>query len=439
MKMTNLLITVVVVALLGFAWFSVITGTLSQSAGYASCIRSAETNVEARLYEQAIKQYKEALTYGAKEEIYLEIMGVYELLYAEEHTAAIRSKYIEDMAAAAQAYPENPQFWTIQAKLYMEANDLNNTYDLLEEARNRGVANDEINQMYFSLSHMARTDFQMYYQVKTTLDGRNVVFDGNSWKIVNNEGKELTGKYKYISMINSNGTGLYTNSVDTRLMDRTLVPRARFDIEVEEAGVYNGSVDLIAVKMNGVWKYMNSAGEFLPGEFEVAGSFSGTQAVACTGGKWVLLNEKGEQTDLSRFEDIKLDLRMCHLQGDVILAKENGKYHIYNTNFEQVGSFEADNIDICINNGSIAFEQNGLWGYANIEGKVLLEPQFAGAKSFANGYGAVCNEEGLWGFLNSQAQLVIDFTYVDAHYFNSSRTCWVSTEEGTFQLLQFVF
>lgn len=439
MKKTNLLIAVVVIALLSIAWFSVITATLSQSEGYASCVTSAEENVEAGLYAQAVKHYKEALAYGVEENIYLQINAVYKKFYAEEHTAAVRSAYLNDMATACQAFPENELFWIVQAELYMETNDLNSTYDLLEDAKNKEVSSVALDELHKKLSYLVKTDFKVYSQVKTMLNGWHVVLDGEYWKIVNNEGEDLTDRYQFISLLNENGVGLYTNSIDTRLMDNTLTPRARFDISVEDAGTYNGNVDVIPVKANGIWKYMKSSGEFLPGEFDIASSFSGTQAVACAGGQWLLLNEKGEQTDLARFEDIKLDLQMAHIQGNVILAKENGKYHIYNTNFEQISDFEADNIDLCINNGAIAFEKDGLWGFANTQGNILVEPQYLGAKSFSNGFAAVCNEEGLWGFLNGNAELAIEYAYLDALYFNSGRTCWVSKARGEYQLLHFVY
>ena len=73
------------------------------------------------------------------------------------------------------------------------------------------------------------------------------------------------------------------------------------------------------------------------------------------------------------------------------------------------------------------------------KGNVILEPCYADARSFSNGYAAVCNEEGLWGVINSRYELVIDHTYLDILYFNSSETCWVSTFDGTVQLMQFMF
>ena len=77
--------------------------------------------------------------------------------------------------------------------------------------------------------------------------------------------------------------------------------------------------------------------------------------------------------------------------------------------------------------------------FVEVSGKIIIKPQYTNARSFANGYAAVCNENNLWGFLNDEHKLCIDYTYKDALYFNSNETCLVSTTENTVQLLHFMF
>ena len=183
---------------------------------------------------------------------------------------------------------------------------------------------------------------------------------------------------------------------------------------------------------------MNDRGDFLPGEYEIAGSFDSDQAAAFANGVWYLVDTEGTAI-ATPFEDIKLDLYVCHIQNGIILAKKNGKYHLYDTELQQIGVFSADDLDNCVSTEGIAFRNGDLWGYVDCEGNVLVEPCYTGAKSFANGYAAVCNEKGLWGAISSNYELVIDYEYLDVTYFNSAETCWVSTSAGTMQLLEFMF
>lgn len=80
-----------------------------------------------------------------------------------------------------------------------------------------------------------------------------------------------------------------------------------------------------------------------------------------------------------------------------------------------------------------------IWGFVDSEGNVVKEPTYAGAKSYANGYAAVCNQDGLWGFVNKNFDLVIDYAYLDAHYVTADETCLISQEEGIVQILSFMF
>lgn len=438
MKNMKKLLPVIMMGLLALAWYSFFSGTVDKAAEHDQWMQKAQASIEDRLYEQAIEYYKEALKYSADEEVYLLIQQSYELLYGEEHTAYFRSSYIEDMAAAALAFPENETFWMKQVELYTEEQNTNQAFYTLKKAMNHGVASELMQSMYKELLYKVKTDYKQYTAFKTALNGYITVCDGDSWFVVDNMGDALTGNYRFIGLLNGKGRGIYTNSIDTRLLDHKEVARARYDIEVEEAGYFNESVQLVPVKIDGVWKYMNIDGEFLPGTFETAGSYDAGQAAAKTKSGWVILDPTGAQTKLD-FEDVKLDLYDCHIQNGLILAKKNGAYHLYDLEFTQIGDFAAEDIDICIDPVGIAFQQNGKWGFVNSEGTIVVAPQYANAKSFANGYAAVCNEKGLWGFINDEFELVIDYTYLDVHYFTSDQTCLVSEEEGYVQFMEFVF
>lgn len=439
MKVSKIVLPIILIAAVGMSWFSFLTGTAKTSVEYKDCIKDAESSIEAGLYEQGIEFYKESLQYENTESTYIKIKETYDKLYAEEHTTFIRNLYIEDMSVACSEFPKNDIFWVTQINLYLDALNYSSAYKISKQAQNFGASSKELDELYQNLLYMVKTDFKLYYDYKTALNGYISVYDGNQWTVLDESGNSIRSNYKMIGLINDDGKGIYINSIDTRLLDNKEVTRARFDFDIEDAGYYNETSDRIPVKRDGLWKYMNSKGEFLSGEFEIAGSFYNQEAVAFTGEKWVLLDEKGTQTELNQFEDIKLDLYGCHIQNDVVIAKEKGKYHFYDKEFKQLGDFEADDIDLCINGSLVAFEKDGKWGFVDTDGKVVVAPQYKRAKSFANGYAAVCNEAGLWGFINDEYELVIDYTYIDAMYFNSKETCLVSTTENTVQLLRFVF
>lgn len=440
MKVSRVILPIILIAALGVSWTVFVTGTSDTYVSYHNNIKEAEKSEEAGLYEQAVEYYEQALEYKCAESIYERIKEIDDLLYEEEHTAFVRELYLEDMSAASENFPQNALFWEKQIELYMDAENYSKAYTTAKKALNYGADSDELDSLYTSLLYMVKTDYKLYYDYKTALNGYISVYDGSKWTVIDENGENIAGEYKLIGVLNDEGKGLYINDIDTRILDAEEITRARFDFEVEDAGYYSEESDLIPVKIDERWKYMNSQGEFIPGEYEIAGSFYNRKAAAFTGEKWVLIDEKGNQMKLNKeFEDIKLDLYGCYIQCGVVIAKENGMYHFYDTDFNKISDFEAEDMDICIGDSLIAFEKDGKWGFVDKEGNVKVEPKFADARSFANGYAAVGNEEGLWGFINDKYQLIIDYTYIDALYFNSQETCLVSTTENTVQLLKFMF
>lgn len=439
MKAIKIILPIVLIAVLCLAWLSFFTGTVSEFAAYSACMKDAETSIEAGLYEQAVEFYKQSLDYKSVESTYIKIKEAYDQLYAEEHTPFIRNLYVDDMALAAEAFPHKEIFWTTQIKLCNEAMNYSEAYAVAKKALNYGASGKELDSLYQELLYKVKVDYKLYTEFKTALNGYITVCDGANWFVVDDTGSIMTSNYQFAGLLNDDGKGLYTNSVDTRFLDINEVPRARFDLTVEDAGYYNEKVDNLPVKVDGVWKYMKLDGSFLPGQFEIAGSFFGNQAVVMSGNTWSIIDEQGNLKALPGIQDIKLDMYGCHIQNGIVIAKKDGKYHLYDTDFNQIGDFEAEEIDICIDPDRIAFMNNGKWGFVDSNGKVVHEPEFVKAKSFANGYAAVCNDQLQWGFIREDYTLVIDYQFADAFYFTQAETCMVSMTDGTVQLLEFMF
>lgn len=439
MKISKLLLPIILIGATVIAWFSFISNTAGVQAQYEECIKNAEESVEKGLYEQAVEYYIASLDYKYTSDAYYKIMEAYELYFEEEHTAYVKSIYSSAMADACAAFPDNVDFWEKSLKLDMDAEDYDTAYSIVTAARKNGVSSDYINETYTTLIYMVETDYNVYTDFVTGLNGYITVCDGNGYMVINNVGSQLRSTYTFAGPLNENGKGMYINSVDARILDAYEVARARFDIELEDAGYFNDTHNIVPVKVDGVWRYMTFDGEFLLGEYEIAAGFYLDTTVAYDGSDWYKIETNGEASKLEGIEDIKLDLDGCFGRSDVIVARSDGKYYLYNTSFEKLCDFSAEDMDLSLSGNLIAYKDGDKWGFVDSEGNVKCEPKFAQAKSFSNGYAAVCNDDGLWGFANSSFDVVVEYRYADAFYFTSSKTCPVSVNEGTMQLMSFVF
>lgn len=439
MKNRKKLVSVGLIAILGIAWITCVSNGVGEYKTYRNHVKLAQQSMEDGLYEQAIEEYKKIQSFRKSNAVWQEIKQAYDLLYAENGTDYIRGCYINDMAQAAEDFPKNVEYWKVQLDLYMEEKNYSKAYAVAKDAVKVPVKDEEVQSLYKELLYMVKTDYELYSDYKTCLNGYISVYDGNKWKVMDEDGKIISGSYDMIGLINDGGKGIYKDATAAWLLDQKEIARERFELEIEDAGYYSESLDLVPVKIDGNWKYLKGDGSFLPGEYEMAGSFYNGQAAVKKDDSWYLIDTNGEKVSEKTFEDIKLDLYGCHQQGKVILAKENGTYHIYNEKLEQVGDFSCTDIDICIDDGLIAYEQGEKWGYINEKGNVVVEPVYTKAKSFSHGMAAVQGEDGFWGFINKDYEIVIPTQYLDAGYFTSKETCMVSGTESNYQMQHYRF
>ena len=437
MQILKIILPVVLIGAVSLSGFQ-FTGSIAiEQINYNKCLQNAEESYEKGLYEQSVEYYKSSLSYKYNPDIYKKIEEVCEKFYEEEPTERVKKFYINNLLETIDALPEETLYWLKAINFYKEKNDYSSAYNMVKKARRNEIKNDELDAIYLELRYMTKTDYHKYDDYKTAYQYISV-HDSNGWQVIGSNGNIISSEfYSFIGLINDDGVGIYTNSIDTRLLDKYGVTRARFDFDADDAGIYDSETRYTPVCINGKWKYVNLDGEFLPDEYEKAGCFKNGKAAVKKDNKWFLIDKNGNQVS-DNYEEIKLDFYGSYLQGNVIIAKNNKRYSIYDTSFKEIGNFSCENIDACLNNGWIAYEENGKWGFVNTNGETVVEPSYKCAKSFSNGMAAVYNGTE-WGFINEQNQLVIDYQFINADYFNSNNYCMVSVEDGTSQLMYLMF
>ncbi len=438
-KMAKIIVPIIYVLLLGGLWFNIINGSEKEKSMVADYVSLAEESVNARLYEQAIEYYHLAAKETPNKKYYIRIKEIYEMFYNEEPEDYVSVAFEDDMLDAAEKYPNDEMFWNTAIKLQLNDNQYKDAYKTAIRAKKRGASGEEIDAYYDKMLYMIDVEYRPYNEFKTALNGYNTVSNGSNQYVIDNKGKELTGKYEYIGILNDNGYGIFNKENEFCMLDGSEIKRARYDkLNIEDSGYYSESSDILPIKSGGIWKYIRKSGETVCEGFEAAGSFYNHKAAAKSNGVWNIINDKGDIQSTS-FTDIKLDLYGSYLQNGIVIAQENGKYHFYDEELNKISDFECDDIDICIDEGYIAFMQNNKWGFVDKEGNVVCKPCYEKAKSFSNGYAAVSSDGELWGFINDDLKKVIDEQFIDTYYFNSDETCFISQKEGTYQIMGFMF
>ena len=94
----------------------------------------------------------------------------------------------------------------------------------------------------------------------------------------------------------------------------------------------------------------------------------------------------------------------------------------------------AANCDTVISGGLFeVVDENGLYGYCNTSGEVVIEPQFAYAFEFEDGYAEVELTDGTYGVIDQTGKVVMRTT--DTHYADVRHGCYVlPTGEHSFTM-----
>ena len=443
MRAVKLAISFLFVLLTAIGWYRYAVNTAAGLSALSTALAGAERAAAGGLYEQAAECYRQAISLQPDAGLYKKLLETNTLLYGEDDSPRIYASYISDMRDAVRAYPKNPDFWSAIIEMQMGVERYNDAYDSVSEARSVGVRDERIEKRYRELIYMDRPGYRAYYSFNSGLNGyisASTDPENTKWIVIDEAGDNESAPFRYIGLINGDGMGVFQMDTDEfRLLDKALITRGIIGFHnITAAGAYDGAADYFPVKTGNGWTYMRPNGEAMQKTFEIAGSFTNGQAAVKADGQWGLADPAGEVWWLPNITDIKLGLTGNHIKGNVIIAREADKYGLYDKNFQRIGTFAADDMDIYLD-GPIAYKDKGLWGFADHKGAIVVPPEYHMARSFSNGFAAVADASGLWGFINAEYDLAVGYKYGFAHYFTKDRTCLISLEQGKYQLLNFRF
>ena len=433
MKNTKLLTTVILICLIVFGAFALL---LADDDGgkqeYDTAVSQAEEYMKRELYQMAIAEYDKAIAIKDSEDLRDAVLDAYEKRYSESTT--IIDDYTVAAESAVSAYPKNANYYIILTKVYARNDNYQSAYKTLKNAIDGGVKSEEISKLYIEVKYAFETKWFSYSDIMPCVSGMYPVMNSELWGYVDETGDgDSRLDYSFISQLGDEGIRIMI-SEQNLLVDENDVVRGKLKFVPTQAGTY--SEGFIAIHNGKNFGYYNSLGDYKFGEYLNASDFQNGKAAVCIKeNEWSFIDTTGKSATDTKFEDIIINHDGSYRVNGVMIAKKDGKYHLYDDNNKVIGKFSCDAVDVLTKSGVFAFESSGKWGYANTSGEVIIEPKFDSAKSFSEGLAAVCKDEK-WGFIDEDGNVVIDYQFVDADYFNSERYCFVKTTPGTWQMIQ---
>ena len=183
-------------------------------------------------------------------------------------------------------------------------------------------------------------------------------------------------------------------------------------------------IDLIPVKSDGKWQYIDVSGNIVINpQFSHADIFCEERAAIILDGDSSRLYGFIDQTGKIVIQPEYINVGRFN-EGLAIVCRENGHPQVIDVNGKQV--FEASFAErlSSFSEGVASFQQTttedeSKWGFVDKNGGIIVSPQFSQTLYMTENLCAVRNSENKWGFINSEGKLVITHQFDEVSNFQN--------------------
>ncbi len=417
MKKTNAtLIFLVLIVFTGIAWVQTFRGQAESAQAYKDFIKKAESFEEKGIYIDALTNYQSALELNEKDyDLVLKIADMYFKL-------GDVNGFITTCDKAIGMEPYEPTPYVLKATYYISKLQYPEAIKVLKTAQSLIKDNEDINNLKAELSTKCVEKYVSFHSISDWHFQEDInyvaVEENGKWGMTLKDGtRKIRLKFEYLGAYDQESgvipccyEGVYYY-VDMQ-GNKKLIG--------DEIYQYLGSFGcgLAPAQRNNKYGYIDTEFNEQKFEFDYAGAFANQVAAVKKGEKWALID-----TELDTITDFEFDAILMDSNGfcatfDTIVARKGDEYLFLDHDGKQIGKNTFDCATLPASNDSyIAVKQGELWGFADQDGKVVIEPQYEEAKSFAMGLAPV-KVEGYWGYITTECELVVEPKYEDAGTFS---------------------
>lgn len=431
MKLNKSLIAVLVIVFLILAVVVAAPKMFAGNDDYDAALQQARSYYERDLCKLAMNAYDEAMTIEDSIDLRVEMAQVY---YRGFQNGEFDSFYkLSDfLYQMIDDYREEPIGYETALTIFAELEETEDCVTVLYQAEDLGVVSEKISQFREEIRYLCDLDLSYYDEVSFVPNNTYLLVTEN-YAIRNANLKSVTGAmYEYATpmidgyaVVKSNERVYVVSEENTRY---TYLP----DDVVFSTGY---GQDLIGCQVGETYSYYDMNGQKLFGQYAFAGRFANGIAAVQTEKGWQIINREGDPVVNTYFEDVKLSQSHSCAQFGFVIAKTNGKYHLYDAAMTQLSTTGFDDADVFYTGDGLAACKVGeKWGFMNTSGEIVIKPVYDDARSFSYGLAGV-KQGDFWSFINTEGEIVITGEFTDTNYFNNAGGCFVKVDDMFWQYL----
>ena len=417
----RLLALVLLIAVGVLVAMSAIQADANVEKQYQTHLSTARYYVEKQIPYNACGSYKKAFAIHCEDEaIFQEYLNQAQLLGRDLYEKAI-SEYIENFPTSAKANE-------LHCQVLYERGSYKKLIEAALKARDLGVATEQVKNWYLECSYMTSYLSGSYQEAQSFLGGTARVKLKDAYGYVSTGGKLiLPAKYLDASLM-YNGSAAVNDGEEWHMINAAgyKVARTSEPVDFLSARI----TGQITVAKDGKYGFTDASlkiPEELP--YDYASLFKGGVAAVKKGDSWALINTEMKNVTEFIFEDVLLNEYGACCNGGVIFVKKDGKYYMVNPQGARITDQAFDAAQPFVGSQPAAVCIDGLWGFVDTTGNMVIKPEFEAARSFSLNLAGVC-KEGKWGFIGTSGELRIDYEYDDCKYFTSAGIAAVKVNDN---------
>ena len=437
MKKIRTVIAVILCVIVVAGWGTQAKSKLANQTNRQKYLELAAGHSEQGLFQKAIAEYESAQAIKYSQSVAETLVETYKKSF--EDGTNTRGEYIDAYTRLCQNHPNEEKYWRGLLQLCIDAEDFSKGNEICKLMTKLNVKTENLLDLTDKFNYYYTERGRTYTSVRGGLSGYYTVGDGSDWEIItpSGEGMRKTSA-TYINAISDNLDYVAVTEKDARLIDANGVVQAILSKSTDNMRAYGGGMIPMQQK-DGKWNYYNiEKGDYTLKGYDEASTFCRGMAAVKSGNSWRIIDVSGNPVFDITFSEIKLFSNGAFTDGSLFVAAVDGIFNLYDLNGKAATKIDAKDMDLFCSS-AVAFENaDGKWGYINSKGDIVIEPQFASAKSFSNGLAGVSNGEK-WAFINQSGRVVSDYAFIDVGYCSNAGYCFVSDINGVYFQVCFSF
>lgn len=438
MKNNKVLIIIGIIFLNIVAAYMIGQSLMGKTTQYEQTLIDARGFFEQELCSRSIEKYNEAVMSKDTLEVRLEMLDVYEHgIDIGEFTKTY--DIYASVTSMVDYYREIPLAYEEACEFFLKYNRYEECAQILMQARDLEVTSEKIEQYRSQIRYRYTLYYSMYEELLPLYNDAYRVKTGEVYSYLSAEASPISAGEYLVASSFSEGYAfvkkIHPDTAEERgfIIDKTGARHVYLDGVESSSGVGKAqdaegkTIYLLSCKIGDRYKYYDINGKEMFGDYLFAGRFrNNVAAVMVEEGKWKLINGTGTPITDQVFADVILnEFDECAPKG-WIFAKVGNQYHLYDWQANRIGSFTCDYAKAFVDDYA-AFQKDGMWGYVDTQGNVIIEPHYADAKSFSYTMGGV-QIDGSWQFINAKDELVIEESFEDVDFLSEKGICFVKKD-----------